>query len=76
MLIVKSKEIDNAMQNFCNRVSTSFKRKTSQEFFNKFVAVRATKLKKKLKNNKISIKLKAHMNLRLKWSELILVSLA
>lgn len=46
-LIVKSKEIDNAMQNFCNRVS--FKRKTSQEFVNKFVAVRVTKFKKEIK---------------------------
>ena len=62
------------MQNFCNRVS--FKRKTSQEFVNKFVAVRVTKFKKEIKNNKILIKLKAHMNLRLKRSELILVSLA
>ena len=46
-LIVKSKEIDNAMQNFCNRVS--FKRKTSQEFVNKFVSVRVTKFQKEIK---------------------------
>jgi len=69
LLIVKSKEIDNAMQNFCNRVS--FKRKTSQEFVNMFVAVAVTKFEKEIKN-----KVKGAHEPKAKWSELILVSLA